>query len=85
MKPGDLDLSTLQKFLPNVNFPASKEEIASTAESNNAPQELVQQIRNTSVERFNSLGDVHSHLTPGGDHPPNGPSGNWTGEGPDDL
>jgi hypothetical protein len=29
-----------------VNFPAGKEEVASNAESNNAPQELVQQIRN---------------------------------------
>jgi hypothetical protein len=55
---GNLDLSTLQQFLPNVNFPASKEEVASSAESNNAPQELVQQIRNASTERFNSPDEV---------------------------
>ena len=55
---GNLDLSTLQQYLPNVNFPASKEEVASSAESNNAPQELVQQIRSASTERFNSPDEV---------------------------
>ena len=43
---GNLDLDQLQQYLPGVNFPAGKEEVASNAESNNAPQELVQQIRN---------------------------------------
>jgi hypothetical protein len=46
----NLDLGQLQ----GVNFPASKEEVASTAEGNNAPQELVQQIRNSGTEKFNS-------------------------------
>ncbi len=55
---GNLDLSTLQQYLPDVNFPASKEEVASSAESNNAPQELVQQIRSASTERFNSPDEV---------------------------
>jgi len=55
---GNLDLSTLQQFLPDVNFPASREEVASSAESNNAPQELVQQIRNASTQRFNSPDEV---------------------------
>jgi uncharacterized protein DUF2795 len=55
---GNLDLSTLQQFLPNVNFPASREEVASSAESNDAPQEVVQQIRNASTERFNSPDEV---------------------------
>lgn len=55
---GNLDLSTLQQFLPDVDFPASREEVASSAESNNAPQELVQQIRNASTQRFNSPDEV---------------------------
>ena len=55
---GNLDLSTLQQFLPNVNYPASREEVASSAESNNAPQELVQQIRNASTQQFNSPDEV---------------------------
>ena len=55
---GNLDLNTLQQFLPDVNYPASREEVASSAESNNAPQELVQQIRNASTQQFNSPDDV---------------------------
>ncbi len=55
---GNLDLSTLQQFLPDVNYPASREEVASNAETNNAPQELVQQIRSASTERFNSPEEV---------------------------
>ena len=55
---GDLDLSTLQQYLPDVNFPASREEVASSAESNNAPQELVQQIRNSGKDTFSSTDEV---------------------------
>ena len=55
---GNLDLGQLQQFLGGVNFPAGKEEVASNAESNNAPQELVQQIRNSSTDTFNSANEV---------------------------
>ena len=55
---GNLDLSTLQQYLQGVNFPASKDEVASNAESNDAPQELVQQIRSASTERFNGPDEV---------------------------
>ena len=39
-------------------FLAEKEEVASTAESNNAPQELLWRIRNASTQRFNYLDNV---------------------------
>ena len=55
---GNLDLGQLQGYLQGVNFPADKEEVASNAESNNAPQELVQQIRNSGTENFNSADEV---------------------------
>ena len=55
---GNLDLGQLQGYLQGVNFPANKEEVASNAESNNAPQELVQQIRNSGTENFNSADEV---------------------------
>ncbi len=55
---GNLDLGQLQGYLQGVNFPAGKEEVASNAESNNAPQELVQQIRNSQTENFNSAEEV---------------------------
>jgi hypothetical protein len=41
-----------------VEFPAQKEEVASNAESNGAPQDVVDQIRNAATERFNSPEEV---------------------------
>ena len=35
---GNLELGQLQGFVQGVNFPASKEEATSNAESNNAPR-----------------------------------------------
>ena len=55
---GNLDLGQLQQYLGDVNFPAGKEEVASNAESNKAPQELVQQIRNSGKDTFNSADEV---------------------------
>ena len=55
---GNLDLGQLQQFLQGVDFPAPKDEVASNAESNGAPQNLVDQIRNAATERFNSPEEV---------------------------
>ena len=55
---GNLDLGQLQQFLPNLNFPASKEEVVSTAQSNDAPQEVVDRIRNSGQDTFNSGDEV---------------------------
>jgi hypothetical protein len=55
---GNLDLGQLQQYLQGVNFPAQKDEVASNAESNGAPQDLVSQIRNSATERFNSPDEV---------------------------
>jgi hypothetical protein len=63
---GNLDLGQLQQFLQGVNFPAGKEEVASNAESNNAPQELVQQIRNSGTQTFNSADEVLQTVQGGG-------------------
>ena len=41
-----------------MDFPAQKEEVASDAEGNGAPQGLVEQIRNAAPERFNSPEEV---------------------------
>ncbi len=63
MSPGNLrdldnvDAETLLQYLPGVDFPAEKA-VASTAESNNAPQELVWRIWNASTQRFNYLDNV---------------------------
>ena len=55
---GNLDLGQLQQYLPNINFPASKEEVASEAQSNDAPQEVVENIRNAGTDTFNSADEV---------------------------
>lgn len=54
----NLDLSTLQQYLPNLNFPASKEEVVSTVQSNDAPQEVVDRVRNSGTDTFNSADEV---------------------------
>ncbi len=55
---GDLNLSELQQYLGHTNFPADKQEVASNAQSNDAPQAVVAQIRNSSIERFDGLEEV---------------------------
>ena len=54
----DLNLSELQQYLGRMNFPADKQEVASNAESNDAPQAVVAQIRNSAIERFESPEEV---------------------------
>ena len=54
----DLDLSDLQQYLGHTDFPADKQEVASNAESNEAPQAVVARIRNSSIERFDSPEEV---------------------------
>jgi hypothetical protein len=55
---GGYSISTLQRYLKGTNYPASKEEVASNAKSNGATQELVDQIRNSNTERFESVEEV---------------------------
>ena len=54
----DLNLSELQQYLGGMNFPADKQEVASNAESNGAPQAMLAQIRNVATERFESPEEV---------------------------
>jgi hypothetical protein len=65
MDQGNLDVSTLNQYLKGTNFPAEKEEVASNAESNGAPQDLVSQIRSANTERFNSPEEVMQALRSG--------------------
>ena len=55
---GNLDLGQLQQFLPNLDFPASREEVVSTVQSNDAPQEVVDRVRNSGKDTFNSADEV---------------------------
>jgi hypothetical protein len=58
MNLDNLDTGTLMQYLPGVNFPAEKEQVASIAETNNAPQEMVWRLRNARTRRFNHADNV---------------------------
>ncbi len=47
-------MAALQIYLQGIDFPADKEEVASAAESNGAPQEVVEKVRNADRERFDN-------------------------------
>ena len=55
---GNLDTATLLRHLPGVRFPAEKDQVVRTAESNNAPQELVDRMKNANTQRFNTPDEV---------------------------
>ncbi len=54
----NLDLGQLTQYLPNLDFPASKDEVVSDLQSNDAPGEVVDRVRNSSTETFNSADEV---------------------------
>ena len=55
---GNLDLGQLQQYLPDVNFPADKEDVVSNLQSNGAPQEMIDQIKDVGPDNFNSADEV---------------------------
>ena len=48
----------LLQYPQGMNFPANKEEVASNAESNDAPQDVVRRIRSAATERFDNPEEV---------------------------
>jgi hypothetical protein len=52
----------VQKHLKGADSPASGEELASTAEQNNAPKELVEKLRSFGDERFSGPDKVMAAL-----------------------
>ena len=60
----DFDMATLLYRLPGVRFPADKDEVLRTAESNNAPREMVERVRNASTERFETADEVLRAVNP---------------------
>ena len=58
MDQGNYSVSTLNHYLKGTNFPAENEEVARNAERNDAPQELVEKIRNADTQRFNGPDEV---------------------------
>ena len=55
---GDLNLDQLQQMLPGVDYPAQKDEVVSSLQSNGAPQELIDKVSNASKDQFNNADEV---------------------------
>jgi Protein of unknown function (DUF2795) len=60
---GEYSVSTLQRYLKGTEYPASKEEVVSNAQANGATQDLLDQIRNADIERFESVEEVTQALS----------------------
>jgi hypothetical protein len=60
---GEYSVSTLQRYLKGTPYPASKEEVVSNAQANGATQDLLDQIRNADIERFESVEEVTQALS----------------------
>ena len=54
----NLDLEQITQYLPNTDFPASKDEVLSEVQNNGAPQEVIDQIKNSSNDTFNNGQEV---------------------------
>jgi hypothetical protein len=51
-------MGNMQQYLQGIDFPANKEEVASGAEGNGAPQDFVDGIRNAAQNQFNGPQEV---------------------------
>jgi hypothetical protein len=60
---GEYSVSTLQRYLKGTEYPASKEQVVSNAQANGATQDLVDQITNADIERFESVEEVTQALS----------------------
>ena len=54
----NLGLDQLTQYLPNLDFPASKDEVVSEVQNNNAPQEVIDQLKNSSTDTFTNAEEV---------------------------
>jgi hypothetical protein len=59
----DVNPIELQKHLKGVDYPASKDDLISTAESNGAPDELVEALRSADKDSFDGPTAVQSALS----------------------
>ena len=48
----DVNPIELQKYLKGVDYPADRDQLVQTAESNGAPDEIVDALRNASKDSF---------------------------------
>ena len=58
----DFDPDDATQYLEGVDFPASKEDLASAAEDNGAPEELVERLRTLGRPTFSDPNEVVAEL-----------------------
>jgi hypothetical protein len=58
----DFDPDDATQYLEGVDFPASKEDLASAAEDNGAPEELVERLRTVGRPTFSDPNEVVAEL-----------------------
>ncbi len=58
----DFNPVEVQKHLKGANYPASGKELASTAESNDAPNDLIEKLQNLGDEEFSGPDQVMAAL-----------------------
>ena len=59
----DVNPIELQKHLKGVDYPASKQEVVSTAESNGAPQDIIEALQSMDKEQFDGPNAVQAALS----------------------
>jgi hypothetical protein len=58
----DINPIEVQTHLKGIDYPASKDEVIATAESNDAPQEIVEALQEMDGEQFEGPDDVMAEL-----------------------
>jgi hypothetical protein len=58
----DVNPIEVQKHLGGVDYPASKDDVVATAESNGAPQEIIEALQRTDADQFDGPDDVMAAL-----------------------
>ena len=58
----DVNPIEVQKHLSGIDYPAGKDEVISTAESNGAPQEIIEALQRMDAEEFDGPDAVQAAL-----------------------
>ena len=59
----DVNPIEVQKHLSGMEYPASKDDVVSTAESNGAPQEIIEALQRMDAEEFDGPNAVQAALS----------------------
>ncbi len=51
---------TVQELLGGLDFPASRDDVVNKLEQRNAPEDVVELLRNSGIEQFNGIKDIMS-------------------------